>query len=332
LTDKRLRLLSSPTDRRGATAVPAARASIVHVLGDADDAPRLAGVAWALGDSGAFEQVVIDATTGSAGAGALADLDVRATVHALDVAGGSGARRVGVLLDALQPALERTPADAVMVHADEHAALAAAIAAARCGLPLVRVGGRPRANRGRVIGRLADLVLVRERADVEPLAAVGVGQEKVRVVGDPLADALQRVDGRRPSGYILALLDRQVGAWELSYRLAELAARTPTIVASSPAVAAAWRGPGAPAQRIPWPGWAERLSLVGGAGALVTDSEPLLEAAALLDLACHDAVRDDPAAIRALRPQPRRTVAMRAGAQVAEAMLANFARMRLGDG
>ena len=77
---------------------------------------------------------------------------------------------------------------------------------------------------------------------------------------------------------------------------------------------------------------AERLSLVAAAGVLITDSAGVREAAAALGVTCHDTRYGDPAAIAALRPQPRPRVvgiaATRAGTRVAEIMVENFARVR----
>jgi UDP-N-acetylglucosamine 2-epimerase len=331
--------------------VPGDCAVIAHVLGRPEDVPRLAGVARALAAVGAFDQLVVDATRGPAAARAMARLDVQAAIRRPAVAGDSDAQRLGGLLEALDGAFGEAPVTAVTLHGDDEAALAGAVAAARRRLPLVHVGGRTAGGRAGLIARLADLVLVAGEQEVGLLVRRGVPPERIQVVGDPLADWLRRARtapaargarrraGVAPGCYALALLDGPAAPPRLAGALAALAARTPTIVALSTTVAAAWREAGAlarlaasPARLVP-AGLAERLSLMSAAGVLITDSAAVREAAAVLGTACHDTRYGDPAAIAALRPRPAPRVvgisATRAGARIAEIMVENFARVRV---
>jgi UDP-N-acetylglucosamine 2-epimerase len=328
----------------------AAGGVIVHAAGDCEDVPRLAGAAWALADTGAFDQLVVDACTSSAVARALSDLAVPAAVRRLQVAGASDAQRLGALEEAMRDALVSTVATAVMVHDDGDASLAAALAAARQPSPLVYVAGatRRRGRRARVIACLADLVLVAEEDDVAEFLSWGVAPERLRVVGDPLADAMRRVAARRawqrcgvrPRRYVFAAIGRSDRP-EVPAALIAMAERCPTVVSPSPVVAAAWCATGSlaalkasRARLAPWHGCVERLALAGAAGAVVTDSERLLEAAALAGVPGIDAGSAELEAIAGLRPRAPRDVlplqAGRAGRRIAETMVANFARIRLG--
>lgn len=342
MTAGHLRLVSRRGDRRAVASV--AGGVIVHAVGDCEDVPRLAGVAWALDSIGGFEQLTVDASADSGAARALADLDVPAAVRRLDVAGASAAQRLGALEEAMFGAVATTAVTAVMVYADDDAALAAALAAARQTLPMVYVAGsaRRRGRRARLIAHLADLVLVAEEDDVTELVRRGVDAERLRAVGDPLADAVRRAAARRAwlrpgmerRRYVFAAIDRSDRP-ELAAELALLAARWRSVVALSPAVEAAWRGSppfaalkASPARLLAWRGCVDRVALAGAAGTVVTDCDRLREAAALVGIPVHD-----PADVLSVRPLPRRDVvpmrAGRAGRRVAEAMVTNFARLRL---
>jgi UDP-N-acetylglucosamine 2-epimerase (non-hydrolysing) len=322
---------------------------VVHVLSGPEAVPRLAGVAWALADTGVLAQVVFDA--GSSGA-ALAELAVPAAVRELGVAAESDGRRLGGLLEAVHVELATVAPAAVVVHGDDDAALAGALAAARQGVPLARVGRTAGADRfARVIERLADLLLVHDEHDVGALVARGIPRGRIRVAGDPLADALRRAGqdvaargaarraGVRPGRYVLVTIDDPASPPALADALSVLAARVPLILQLAPELAAAWdaaaalaplaESAAAPAAAC---GFAERVSLVRSAAAVITDSALVRETAALLGVRCHE---PSPAvaglrlrgAHRPLRVAPTRDG--RAGARVAEAVLANFVRLRL---
>jgi hypothetical protein len=342
VTGGHLRLVTRRGGRRPVVSV--AGGVIVHAVGNCHEVPRMAGVAWALAGTGAFEQLAVDASAGSGAARALADLDVPAAVRRLDVAGASAAQRLGALEEAMCGAVAATTVTAVMVYDDGDAGLAAALAAARQKLPLVYVAGsaRRRGRRARLLAHMADLVLVAEEDDVAELVGRGVAPERLRAVGDPLADAVRRAAARRAwlrrgverRRYVFAAIDRSDRP-ELAAELALLAERWRSVVALSPAVDGAWRGTApfaalkaSPARIVAWGSCVDRLALAGAAGAVVTDCDRLREAAALVGVPAHGA-----AEVRSVRPLPRRDVVPmrtgRAGPRVAETVVTNFARLRL---
>jgi UDP-N-acetylglucosamine 2-epimerase len=332
---------------------------LVHVTGAAEDTPRVAAAIWALEETGAFDQLVIDASAGGSITTALAELAVATPV-----------RRVGAtdaaLPDALRDELARTPCVAVVVHADGDVALAAALAAARQGVALVRVGPVLPGSTMRVLRRLADLLLVYAEDDAEALRGA-VAPERVHVIGNPLIDAVRRFSREavtraawrpqrvEPGRYVLAVLTGAPAA-AFGEPLAELAAAVPMVVEAS----LEWERSGlltsaeaAGARRARAPGFVERLSLERGAGAIVTDSARVQEEAAALGIRCHalgvargrvrlDAggttvsMSRDPRALARVRPDANAPTPCaipqwdgRAGARLAEVLVANFARVRL---
>jgi UDP-N-acetylglucosamine 2-epimerase (non-hydrolysing) len=321
---------------RGVIAEPAGTL-LAHVAGRPDDLPRVAAATWALHDTGAFEQLVLDAE-GSA-AEELAALDARAAVRRLD----------GERLAALHGALAGCAPAAVVLHGDGDAALDAAIAAARLGIAIVRVGGAAPADpAARVAARLADLHLVFGHDDADALSA-RVGRERIHVVGNPLVDAVRRFSraalGRAawrglrvaPGRYLLVVLGDDAPSVEVAEALAARAAREPVVVAASPA----WRESGALdeaaaagariAGRI---GFVQRLSLERGAAAIVSDGARACEEAAAIGVPAHPlaalAAPDEASAPAQPAPAAIPLWDGRAGARLARVLVANFARVRLG--
>lgn len=330
--------VARPVWQRSAVAQPDSGV-IVHVCGAAEDAPRLAGVISALRNTGAFEQVVL-AAEAAATKVALTELGVQAAL-----------REVRETVEAMRDALTRLRPVAVVTHADDPAGMAAALAAARLGVSIVRVGAAPACPEGRAIARLADLLMVRGEEDAD----VRFEPERTHVVGNPLIDAVRRVaraaGRRRPDfefgRYVLAVFTPRAPFAQLAGPLAGLAPNTPLVLAAPPGVAV----PGA--RSVHSPSFVERLSLERAAGAIITDSERVQEEAAVLGVRCYalaapglrvraDAggttvALDDARSLVAIRPELNAPTPCaiplwdgRAGARVADVLLANFARVRLG--
>jgi hypothetical protein len=298
---------------------------IVHLCTVAEDLPRLAGALRALVETRAFEQVVLDAAGGAERVLSELGLDVPI-------------RRVGPDLRD-EPALRG--AAALLVHSDGTAALAGALAAARLGVAVVRVGPIPPGSASaHAVARLSDLVLV---ADVDDAGALAprIGAERIHVVGNPLLDVVRRSSReavfraawRRfdvmPGRFVLAVLGEEPDA-RLSAPLAGLAAETPLVIHAS----AAWReclagAVQAGARVTEELGFVDRLSLEKAAAAIVSSSARAHEEAAALGVPCLG-FSDLPLA-DAHAPVPR-TVPLwagQAGARLAEVLVANFARVRL---
>jgi hypothetical protein len=352
--------IDEPTQARGTPSAAARldRPVIVHVAGRTDDVPRLAPVTRALEDTGSFAQVVLDAGADGPTAGALADFAVPAQVRRVAVPAGSDGQRVAALLDAMDRELCSAAPAALAVHAAGETALAAALAAARHRLPLIRVGRAASAapRSAQVIERLADLLFVPDRGSFGALVHRGIGPERIAVVGEPLADAVRNAAGAaaardprvvrrlRARRYVLAVFSGGFAPPESARALLALAEHLPLVVELSAAIAADWQAAGVlPPLEAAWAasagrgGFAERVSLTRSAGAVITDSETVGEVAALLGVKCHLTAAEDPWAIATVRPPAhphvRRAVPAcdgRAGARVAAAMVANFALIRTG--
>jgi UDP-N-acetylglucosamine 2-epimerase (non-hydrolysing) len=324
----RVSVLPSPAERRRAVrpvgplhgAEPQRDGTtLVHLSTVAEDLPRVAGVVRGLAATAAFEQVVLDAT--GAAERVLAELEADVPIRPLGSHLGD--------------------ATALLVHSDGTAALAGALAAARQGVAVVRVGPIPRGSASALaVARLADLVLVADVDDARALAP-RIGPERTHVIGNPLIDVVRRCSRdavfraawRRfdvtPGRFVLAVLRDEPDA-ALSAPLAALAAETALVIDASPAwrtrLAGAVQAGARVAEEL---GFVDRLSLEKAAAAIVSSSARAHEEAAALGIPCHD-----PAELP-LRGAPAplsRTVPLwdgHAGARLADVLVANFARVRL---
>ena len=330
----RISVLPSPAERRrvvrpagpmhGAIARPDGT-TLIHLSTVAEDLPRLAGALRALVGTSAFEQIVLDATGAAERVLAEFELDVPVRRAAADLRE--------------EPALHG--AAAMLVHSDGTAALAGALAAARDGAAVVRVGPIPRESASAfAVARLSDLVLVADVDDARALAP-RIGAERIYVIGNPLIDvvrrcsrdAVYRAAWRRfdvmPGRFVLAVLGDEPDA-ALSAPLAALAAETPLVIDAS----AAWReclagAVEAGARVAEELGFVDRLSLEKAATAIVSSSARAHEEAAALGIPCHDPAE---LPLRAAPAPLPRTVPLwdgLAGARLADVLVANFARVRL---
>jgi UDP-N-acetylglucosamine 2-epimerase (non-hydrolysing) len=330
----RISVLPSPAERRrvarptgplhGAVAQRDG-ITLVHLSTAADDLPRLAGALRPLADTAAFEQVVLDAT--GAAERVLAEFELDVPIERV----GSDLREAAALRDAA----------ALLVHSDGTAALAGALAAAREGVAVVRVGPIPRGSASALaVARLSDLVLVADVDDARVLAP-RIGPERMHVIGSPLIDVVRRCSreavfraawrrfGVMPGRFVLAELGHDPDA-ALSAPLAALAAETPLVIDASPAwrecVASAVQAGASVAEEL---GFVDRLSLEKAAAAIVASSARAHEEAAALGIPCH---RFDELPLRAEPASLRSTVPLwdgHAGDRVADVLVANFARVRL---
>lgn len=324
----RISVLPSPAERRR-VARPAGPlhgavaqrdgTTLVHLSTVSEDLPRLAGALRPLADTSAFEQVVLDAT--GAAERVLAELELDVPVQPM----GDDLR----------------DATALLVHSDGTAALAGALAAAREGVAVVRVGPIPRGSASALaVARLSDLVLVADVGDARALAP-RIGAERMHVIGNPLIDVVRRCSReavfraawRRfdvmPGRFVLAVLGDEPDA-ALSAPLAALAVETPLVIDASPAWRDCLAGAVQAGARVSEElGFVDRLSLEKAAAAIVSSSARAHEEAAALGIPCHDPA-DLPLRVTPA-PLPR-TVPLwdgLAGARLADVLVANFARVRL---
>jgi UDP-N-acetylglucosamine 2-epimerase len=245
------------------------------------------------------------------------ELGLRPPDHDLEVGGGSGSDQTGRMLIALDPILRDAAPDAVLVYGDTNTTLAAALVAAKQGVPIAHVEAGLRSfdrrmpeEINRVIAdHLSRWLFAPTPAAVENLRIEGIVDGVVRV-GDVLQDLVARmveevrdpslladVDGRlRPGRYILATIHRAenrerpaMEAWAAS--LAGIASpERPVILALHPGTRAALEAVGltlSPDIRVIEPqGYRTTLGLQLHAAAVVTDSGGVQREAAWLGVPC----------------------------------------------
>ena len=216
------------------------------------------------------------------------------------------------------------------------AGLCCAIAAARRGISIVRIGGVPATGAGRAIARLADLLLTRTATDTLK-APLNRAAERAAVVGNPLVDVVQqharaaldaaawRRCGVAPGNYVLAVLTGRVPLALIEPAVTDLATRNPLVLQAP----ARWVLPAA--HRFSHLSFLERLSLERTATAIVTDSARVCEEAAVLGVPCHAVNADGVIGRPSSADEPRMATSWdgRAGERAANALTANFARLRL---
>lgn len=299
-------------------ASPDGRPVVLHAVGSPRERLLLSPLVDELRRAGLLRQVVVDAgpeldpaLTGLPGL-ALADRRIE-LADAL-----APAERLAALMASYEEAVEAVGPDLVVVAGDGDAGLAAALAAARRGVAVAHVESGVRHPRQAALQRLlndriADTLLAPTAAEAANLAAEGVPDTRVHVVGSLAVDVLRplapRARARRTwearglskGGYLLVALspERRADA-ATADALAGLAARVPVTDLDAP---------------LPL----DRLSLLSGAGGVVTDDGDLQDLASALGVACHTPAAatdrphtvtagtnallgDDPGALLALEP------------------------------
>jgi hypothetical protein len=292
---------------------------IVHVAGDQDALPRMASVIAAMEDRAVFHQVVLDVGPSGTTSRTLAQLAVKVPVVRLP-------EGINVPED-VHDTLRDSGCTALVVHADTHAALCCALAAARLGQAIVRVGAAPQNGPGRVLTQLADVLLTRSPSDTDASAA-RIPSERVTVVGDPLVDLVQRYArdalaagawrhyGVAPGSYALAILTGGPAKPQVNKQLLALASAGPLLLDAPDHYAV----PGA--RRVTALTFLERLSLERAAKTIFTDSEQVRDEAAQFGVPCH--VLDG-----SFQPRDAASWDRGASARAADALIAHFALVRL---
>ncbi len=197
---------------------------VVSVVGNRPQYVKAAPVHAALVDAGATVVLVDTGQHYDHGlAGVFYDeLGIAAPTHRLAVGSGTHAETTGRVLERIEPVLAAERPDVVVVYGDTNSTLAAALAAAKLGLPVAHVEAGLRSfdrtmpeEVNRVLtDTLATLLLCPSAVAVANLTAEGI-TAGVHEVGDVMADAARlhgpRADGRpRPSGsYLLATIHRE---------------------------------------------------------------------------------------------------------------------------
>ncbi|GAA3849235.1 UDP-N-acetylglucosamine 2-epimerase (non-hydrolyzing) [Streptomyces coacervatus] len=233
----------------------------------------------------------------------------------LGVGSGSHARQTADLLVALEAELTARAPALTVVYGDVNSTLAAALVAAKLGIPVAHVEAglrsfdmaMPEEVNRRLVDQLAELLLATSPEAVGHLAREGVDPGRVHFVGNPMIDTLlthlDRLDPAAartacglPERYGVVTLHRPANvddpeaARTAARALAESAAHLDLAVPLHPRGAAALRAAGladAPGVHLLEPlGYVEFMSLVRGAAAVITDSGGVQEETTVLGVPC----------------------------------------------
>ncbi|WP_234538229.1 non-hydrolyzing UDP-N-acetylglucosamine 2-epimerase [Streptomyces shenzhenensis] len=233
----------------------------------------------------------------------------------LGVGSGSHARQTADLLVALEgELLARAPA-LVVVYGDVNSTLAAALVAAKLGIPVAHVEAglrsfdmaMPEEVNRRLVDQLAELLFVTSPEAVGHLAREGAAPDRVHFVGNPMIDTLlthlehfdpaaARAAHALPDRYGVVTLHRPANvddpeaAAAAARALAEAAGHLDLAVPLHPRGREALRKAGladAPGIRLLEPlGYVEFMGLVRGAAAVITDSGGVQEETTVLGVPC----------------------------------------------
>jgi len=243
----------------------------------------------------------------------LADLGLGAPIAALAIGPGTASEQTARILDRLPAVLAAERPDVLLVVGDVTSTLAATLAAVHAGVAVAHVEAGLRSfdttmpeERNRVLVDHASARLyVTEPSGVRNLAREGIDRRRVRLVGNPMIDALRRalpeIDRRAatPSGEAVVTLHRpsnvddprKLAAW--CKALARLAAHLPVRFAVHPRTRARLEA-GALGDRLERAGvvvteplaYVDFLARVRAARIVLTDSGGIQEEAAFLGVPC----------------------------------------------
>jgi UDP-N-acetylglucosamine 2-epimerase (non-hydrolysing) len=302
-----------------APALGSRRPTVTAVVGARPNFVKMAPVIQALLDG---EQLAVRVLhTGQHYDAALSDsffeqLGMPAPEENLHAGSGSHAEQVASVLVGVEASLKRQPSDALVVAGDVNSTLAAGLAAAKLGVPVVHVESGLRSGDwsmpeevNRVLtDRLSDLLLCTSADALENLAREGIAGEHVRLVGNTMIDSLRRLAARaefesplprlelEPRRFALVTLHRP-DLVDDDDRLAavlgvldELAAELPVIFPVHPRTRQRIAHLGAPvtrATRLLDPlSYLEFIALESAARLVVTDSGGVQEESSALGVPC----------------------------------------------
>ena len=292
---------------------------ILSVVGARPNFMKLAPLSRALHKRAVVEHAVIH--TGQHYAPELSesifrDLDLAAPDTNLEVGSGSHAEQTAAIMTRLEPLLVARRPDVVLVYGDVNSTLAAALVAAKLGVPVAHVEAGLRSHDwsmpeeiNRVVtDRLASLLLTPSRDATANLLAEGLRPDRIHFVGNIMIDTLLTVlpaatacnaperYGVHPGRFLVATLHRPSNV-DAPDRLRELMEVLTTVSNDLPVLFPAH--PRTAAQLQAWHGrfsrgvhvlgaipYIEMVSLVAQAAVVVTDSGGLQEETTYLGVPC----------------------------------------------
>lgn len=358
--------------------------TLLHPVGSHEDLVRLAPVLAALEGRRAFRQLVVH--TGREDAEWLSDRTAAALGFPLpDRTLGADFELRGEQTAAVLTAFERVVLEEdpllVVVSGDLDASLACALAASKLGVPVAHVDSGLRSWDWRspeeinrvVTDHLCDTLFTQSPEGRGNLLGEGIVAGRIHEVGNTMVDSLRRMRqvvperrawralGLSEREYILLVLAEPTarGDAELAQlvdSVIEASRRWPVVMALSPGLRRRLAVTGAARriarERVLAPeglGWLDVLSLLTGAGAVVTDSGLIQEEASTLGIRCFtlDSTTDrpvtltggtnvlvgsDPTVLASIEPSPWPPTPCaiplwdgRAGERVADVLIANYA-------
>jgi UDP-N-acetylglucosamine 2-epimerase (non-hydrolysing) len=298
--------------RRGARTAPKERQTVVHAVSTRADCVGLAPLILALEQRDVFRQVVIRTAVHGRCDDVLAELGVAAGRRFVDAGRGTPAQRTARMLPAFEQLMLQERAALAVVAGDGDAALACALAAAKAGVLVARLGAGLRTwdwsapdEINRVLtDRVSDTLFTDCAQAEDNLREEGIVAARIHAVGNTMVDAVRRWQppakaraawrllGLREGGYVLVLLhalrelDDSARRAALFNAIAAMRRNGPVVVPLVEANRRAGRLPAADVLALEAPGFLDLLSLELGAGAIVTDAGSVQEEASALGIPC----------------------------------------------
>ncbi len=236
--------------------------------------------------------------------------------HDLGVGSGSHARQTAAVMTALDELWDRERPDLVVVAGDVNSTVAAALVAAKRGIPTAHVEAGLR-SRDRtmpeelnriVTDAISDILFVTSADAVENLRAEGIPAPKIHLVGNPMIDTLRRHVaaarerdtiarvGATRGGFALMTLHRPSNVDDparlgrIMLRVESIARRIPVIFPVHPRTRAQLESMGGGAMdgvRLEPPlGYLDFLGLLEGCRLVITDSGGVQEESTALGVPC----------------------------------------------
>jgi UDP-N-acetylglucosamine 2-epimerase (non-hydrolysing) len=258
------------------------------------------------------------------------ELGVPAPDHMLEVGSGSHATQTARVMERLEPVLVDEQPDLVMVPGDVNSTLAAVLTAAKMHIPVAHIESglrsfdrsMPEEVNRIVADEFSELLFLHSDEAIENLRAEGIPDERMHFVGNTMIDTLVALENRihsagaaaglgvTPGEYMLvtlhrpALVDGELLP-ETVRQLAAFAREMPVVFPVHPRTRKMMEEVESkhPGLLLCEPlGYVDFLSLVAGAGAVLTDSGGIQEETTYLGIPCFT-----------LRDNTERPVTIRAG-------------------
>jgi UDP-N-acetylglucosamine 2-epimerase (non-hydrolysing) len=243
------------------------------------------------------------------------DLSIPAPDINLGVGGGSHTSQTAAIMQRLEPELDAHRPDLLLVVGDVNSTMAAALVAAKAGIPIAHIEaglrsfdrGMPEEINRIVTDALSDYLFASEPSGVTNLRAEGVPESKIFLVGNVMIDTLLRFRGRaaktrvwerlglQPRSYAVVTLHRPANVDDtaklgsLLEVLAEIARTLPVVFPVHPRTRQRMEAIDFPREGIllaPPMGYLEFLGLMGEARMILTDSGGIQEESTLLGVPC----------------------------------------------